>query len=230
VYQPVLVLSFALGISLLATAVIAAAGLVRTKRLRALIFLTLGAVIAVAGCAIAKASLRFNFTPSISLGVYRVTQVSDDGVQVGMLVVVCVPYRTAALARHRGYVSTGQCPAHAEPLLKAVVAVDGDEVAVTVRGIAVNGCLLPHSKPLPLDLAGRPLSAWPQGRYNLHTDQLWLYASNDRSWDSRYWGPVRTADVIATASSLLTFVSAYAPERQAWLQCADPAAAHPRQP
>lgn len=38
----------------------------------------------------------------------------------------------------------------------------------------------------------RTLPAWPQGRYNLRADHLWLYASNDRSWDSRYCGPVRT--------------------------------------
>jgi hypothetical protein len=89
-------------------------------------------------------------------------------------------------------------------LLKMIVAAGGDDVIVSENGVSVNGCVLPHSRQLAVDVAGRKLSRWPQGRYRLRSDQLWLYAANDQSWDSRYWGPAAAADVTAGAVPLFT--------------------------
>jgi conjugative transfer signal peptidase TraF len=88
-------------------------------------------------------------------------------------------------------------------LLKVVAAVAGDVVAVSVNGVVVNGHPLPRSRPLSLDGAGRRLSRWPEGRYRLGLGQLWLYADNARSWDSRYWGPAALVHVKARAVPLL---------------------------
>lgn len=73
------------------------------------------------------------------------------------------------------------------------------------RKTSTNGCLLPESVPVPFDRAGRRLEPWPAGRYRLRRDQLWLFADNPRSWDSRYWGPGSTADIRALALPLLVF-------------------------
>ena len=91
-----------------------------------------------------------------------------------------------------------------ELLLKMIVAAGGDDVIVSGNGVSVNGCALPHSRQFAVDVAGRKLSRWPQGRYRLRSDQLWLYAANDQSWDSRYWGPAAAADVTAGAVPLFT--------------------------
>lgn len=70
-----------------------------------------------------------------------------NGVERGMFVAVCAPADAAKVGRHRGYLSTGPCSDDTELLLKAVAAVAGDEVTVSRRGLAVNGRLLPHSRP-----------------------------------------------------------------------------------
>jgi conjugative transfer signal peptidase TraF len=147
--------------------------------------------------------LRFNFTPSMPLGIYRLTPVPKSGVQRGMFVVVCAPLAAAELGRRRGYLGSGRCTAETEPLLKAVAAVAGDVVAVSANGVAVNGRPLPHSSSLSIDAAGRPLSPLPHEHFELRRGELWLYAANDRSWDSRYWGPAQTTEVRAGALPLL---------------------------
>jgi len=129
--------------------------------------------------------------------------VPKSGVQRGTFVAVCAPLGAADLGRRRGYLAAGPCPADTELLLKVVAAVAGDVVAVSANGVGVNGCPLPRSRPLSFDGAGRRLSPWPQGRYRLGLGQLWLYADNARSWDSRYWGPVPLVHVTARAVPLL---------------------------
>jgi conjugative transfer signal peptidase TraF len=205
--QLVLVLSFALASGLLGAAVIADSTSRRTQRLRALRLCLVIAVVVVIAHTIVALDLRFNFTPSMPLGIYRLAPVSGSGVKPGMFVAACVPLVAAELGRHRGYLATGPCPADSELLLKTVAAIAGDEVAISVSGVAVHRRLLPHSRPLPLDAAGRRLLPWPQGHYQLRRGQLWFYAPNNRSWDSRYWGPASPAAVAARAIPLLTFFS-----------------------
>ena len=175
----------------------------KTHRLRIRRLCIFVGVIVLIVYAIAAIDLHFNFTPSMPLGIYRLTPIPKGGIQRGMFVVVCAPLVAAELGRRRGYLAAGRCLTETEPLLKVVAAVAGDAVAVSADGVAVNGCLSPHSRALSHDAAGRPLSPWPQGHFQLRGGQLWLYADNDRSWDSRYWGPAQTADVRARALPLL---------------------------
>ena len=120
-----------------------------------------------------------------------------------MVVAVCAPDDAADLGRRRGYLSAGSCPRDTEPLLKIVAGVPGDDVVVSAEGVAVNGCALPNSAPLAFDQSDRRMSVWPSGPYRLRPNQLWLYASNPRSWDSRYWGPGGVAGIVARAVPLL---------------------------
>ena len=147
--------------------------------------------------------LRFNFTSSMPLGIYRLMPALANGeFPRGTLVAACAPRIAAELGRRRGYLAAGRCAAGTELLLKTIVAVSGDDVAISGNGVSVNECVLPHSRHLAFDAAGRALSRWPDGRYRLRRDQLWLYAANDRSWDSRYWGPVAVSDVTARVTPL----------------------------
>lgn len=149
--------------------------------------------------------LRFNFTASMPFGIYELVPVPKSAIQRGMLVAVCAPLDAAELGRRRRYLASGPCPDDTELLLKTVAAVAGDYVEDSARGVTVDGCLLPHSWPLSYDTARRRLLTWPEAHYyRLRRGQLWLYADNDRSWDSRYWGPAAASDVSARAALLLS--------------------------
>lgn len=202
--QPVLVLSFALALGVLGAALIARSSSVNTQRRRIVRILVYSATAVSIGYVIVTLHLRFNFTSSMAVGVYRLVPLPKNGVRRGMMVAACPPPDAAELSRRRGYLASGPCPYGTELLLKAVVATSGDEVVLSREGVAINGCLLPNSRPLSHDAAGRRLLSWPHEHSLLTQGQLWLYADNVRSWDSRYWGPVPVADIVAKALPVLT--------------------------
>jgi conjugative transfer signal peptidase TraF len=137
------------------------------------------------------AGVRINASPSLPVGLYLVTVHSDAN-----LVEFCPAGNLAELALARRYRDAGSCPDGGAPLLKPVVARAGDVVELSPAGIAVNGRLLPHTEPLARDTKNRPLSPWPIGRYTVGPDSIWVASSyNARSFDSRYFGPVKLAYV-----------------------------------
>ena len=98
----------------------------------------------------------------------------------------------------------GVCPDGAAPLLKPVVGRAADEIVLSPAGITVNGKLLPHTAPLAQDSAGRPLMHWPFGHYRTAPGTLWVASSyNQRSYDSRYLGPIPQRAVRARLGILL---------------------------
>ncbi len=208
--QPTLVLAFALSFGLASAAAVASSAFIKARIPRVL---HIGACVAgmiFLGSVLANLDLRLNFTPSMPLGIYMLTPVSPTGkLPRGAFVAACVPHIAAELGRRRGYLAAGPCPTDAEMLLKIIVAAGGDDVVISANGVSINGCALPHSRQLAVDVAGRKLSRWPEGRYRLRSDQLWLYAANDRSWDSRYWGPVAATDVTATLVPVFTVPLAF---------------------
>jgi conjugative transfer signal peptidase TraF len=205
VSQPVLVLSFALAFGVFGAALVAPSSPVKTQaRCIARIFVY-AAIAVFVGYVITALHLRFNVTSSMAVGIYRLVPLPKNGVRRGMLVAACAPPDAAELGRRRGYLASGPCASGTEPLLKVVVAAAGDEIGLSGAGVAVNGCLLPNSRPLSHDAAGRRLSSWPYKQFPLAQRQLWLYADNVRSWDSRYWGPVPVADIFAKVVPVLTF-------------------------
>jgi len=149
------------------------------------------------------AGLRINLTSSMPLGLYRVVVMNPRSARVGMLVAVCAPEKAAELARQRGYLLKGACAHETETLLKQVVGVGGDEVIVTMKGLVVDGRLLPNSAALVADHADHVLAAWPVGRQRVADGMLWVYANHRRSWDSRYWGPVPMSNVFAVMQPVL---------------------------
>jgi conjugative transfer signal peptidase TraF len=161
------------------------------------------AALLILGNLIAGAGLRLNASASIPPGIYRFTGISPHEIRRGMLVAVCAPSGAAQLGRRRGYVSSGECAENSEPLLKTVAAVAGDDIAISPSGVSVNGRLLRDSKPLAFDHAGRPLVSWPPGHFRTSRGAIWLHADHERSWDSRYWGPVPARNVLAKAVPVL---------------------------
>jgi conjugative transfer signal peptidase TraF len=202
--QPTIVLVIA---ALFGTACAAAGSCAADERnthlLRTIRFAVVVAVIGTLVAVILIVGLRFNFTSSMPLGVYHLAKVSPTAVYREMIVAVCAPASAVELGRHRGYLSAGSCSGESEPLLKTVAAVAGDTVTVTTNGIDVNGKLLLNSKPLSLDSSGRPLMPWPSGRYQISPGSIWLYANDERSWDSRYFGPTPVRNVVGAVAPVL---------------------------
>jgi conjugative transfer signal peptidase TraF len=200
--QPILTATLALAIAVIFTAAIAIAALATETVSRAARLIGVVVVTAFAVVALQRANLRVNFTGSVPIGIYLLLPLQPYGVKRGMLVAACAPLRAAEIGRQRDYLAPGPCADRTELLLKFVVAIAGDEVDVSSAGVTVNGCLLARSHAPVRDRSGRRLRAWPRGRYLLGPNQVWLYAPVDRSWDSRYWGPVAAADIQAEATPL----------------------------
>jgi conjugative transfer signal peptidase TraF len=204
VSQPVMVLSFALAFGAFSAALVAPSSPVKTQARCIVRIFVCAAIAAFIGYVITALHLRFNVTSSMAVGIYRLVPLPKNGARRGMLVAACAPPDAAQLGRRRGYLASGPCASDTEPLLKVVVAAAGDEIALSGAGVAVNGCLLPNSLPLSHDAAGRRLSSWPYKQFPLTQGLVWLYADNVRSWDSRYWGPVPVADILAKVVPVLT--------------------------
>jgi conjugative transfer signal peptidase TraF len=147
--------------------------------------------------------IRVNDTASMPRGLWQVGA-GDEPLRSGEIVTVCLP-DTAPIreAAARGYLPAGSCPDGYEPLVKPVAAVAGDRVTVTPRGIAVDGRPVPHTAQLVRDSSGRPLRPVAPGVYPVIPGQVWLLSGHDpRSFDSRYFGPIPTANVHGVARPL----------------------------
>ena len=89
------------------------------------------------------AGFRFNFTPSMSKGIY-VMQPAAERPQRGDLVTFCLESNNpfTAVARERDYIGSGTCPSGLKPFLKTLAGLPGDQVEVSPDGIILNGSYL----------------------------------------------------------------------------------------
>jgi conjugative transfer signal peptidase TraF len=157
------------------------------------------AAVLVVGVSAYAAGLRVNHTPSMPMGLW----IDRPGgpYRAGDIVTAC----PALTESQKVYLHPGNCPSGMEPVLKPVAASEGDLVAVTPSGIRVNGIELPNTAPLDHDGRGRPIAAYSSGVYQVKPGQVWLLVPHPDSFDSRYFGPVSSADVIARAIPVLTW-------------------------
>src|SRR2546422_9967538 len=146
--------------------------------------------------------LRVTLSGSMPIGLYRV---SSEPAARGAMVLACLPMEVAVVARSRGYVPRGTCPGATAPIGKVVLAMVGDSVEVTSEGLLVNGRPVRNTKPLAIDAAGRSLPRFPDGTYVVGQDEVWLYSSySKRSFDSRYFGPLRLSCILNRVLPLWT--------------------------
>jgi conjugative transfer signal peptidase TraF len=171
----------------------------RLRKSRHTVLLAIGVAIAVFQLG-GVFGLRINTSPSLPMGLYIITADADAN-----LVEFCPAEPFATLSIVRGYRDPGACRDGAAPLLKPVIARSGDVVEVSTRGISVNGALMPNTAPLATDTKGRPLEAWPYGRYIVSPGAIWVASSyHPRSFDSRYFGPLSTAAIRHRLKAFLT--------------------------
>lgn len=143
--------------------------------------------------------IRFNASDSLPTGFYRI-------VSNGQYVMFCLDGSAGKLGLARGYrEGSFACQDGGSPLMKEPVAGPGDEVQMGPEGITVNGHLLPNTAPREKDTQGRPLTPYPFGRY-VCDECVWTVSTyNPRSFDSRYFGPVKQSEIRARLNPLWLF-------------------------
>ncbi|HVT59610.1 MAG TPA: conjugative transfer signal peptidase TraF [Thermoanaerobaculia bacterium] len=151
--------------------------------------------------ALQLAGLRFNTSASLPRGVYLLCHRPPARLD---LVLACPPSWAARLALDRHYLPAGECPGGTQPLGKILLGLPGDLLDLSATGLSVNGSPIPRSVPLPTDTFGRPLRHHPYGHFLLARDQIWLFSPHPRSFDSRYFGPVRQTAIRGPLAPILT--------------------------
>ncbi len=147
--------------------------------------------------------IRLNTTPSIPVGVYRLT---DDPIVNGSYVYFCPPPAPVfELAKERGYISAGLCPGGYGHLMKKTLAVKGDVVAIGTNGVHVNGLLLPLSIPVLADGAGRPLPKFETSKVLGNDEFLPMADNNGSSFDGRYFGTINRTQIEGVIRPVLTW-------------------------
>jgi len=157
-------------------------------------------VIAGIGVAFQLGGIRVNASSSLPIGLYGIT--SDKSAR---LIEFCPMEPFSSMSASRGYRGKGNCPDGAEPLMKPVVAIAGDDVEVSPAGVTVNGRLLPNSAARQSDTHRRRLNHWAYGHHRVSPGTVWVISSfNQRSFDSRYFGPISVASIRSHLRPLLT--------------------------
>jgi len=148
----------------------------------------------------ASLDLRFNWTLSAPVGVYRELPGPS---RRGDLALLCLPSNIERLGRARSYLSSGSCGSGSSPVLKQVVALPGDEVEVRQDFFAVNGRMLDRSELRDVDSLGRPLAHVPLGYRKVPDGEAWVLGIHrERSWDSRYFGPIPIESIVGRVEPL----------------------------
>lgn len=124
--------------------------------------------------------LIWNASPSVPLGLYRIAQGFP---RLDDLVLVQLTVPMARLADRRGYLPRSAY------FLKPVAAVAGDRVCRFGTHVFVRGRRA--ALALAKDSIGRHMPAW-HGCRTLQSGELFVLAEDPASFDSRYFGPVRT--------------------------------------
>jgi conjugative transfer signal peptidase TraF len=149
-------------------------------------------LLAVAGVALVVLSVAllpmplvvWNASASVPVGLY----VRASGtIRRGDIALVRTPDAAVMLAAERGYLPVGV------PLVKHVAAVADDDVCVLKLAVSVNGN--PVANQLKADHAGRTLPRW-NGCRRLNQGEYFLLADTPDSFDSRYFGPVPSVNII----------------------------------
>lgn len=135
------------------------------------------------------AGLRVNTTRSIPVGLYLTRAMP---IALGDYVIFCPPQNALfAVAKKRGYIGAGFCAGGTGQMMKRVVALEGDYVAISSDGVFVNGHRLPLSAPYSSDAYRRALPNLSGLRLRLAQDDVLLMSDlSAKSFDGRYFGPI----------------------------------------
>jgi conjugative transfer signal peptidase TraF len=162
-----------------------------------LMLCTLIGVIAAVAPAVFRPAVRivYNASSSAPLGWYRIQRAAS--LRVDDYVLATLPAAAAALAAQRGYLPAGV------PIVKRVSAMAGQHVCAHEDALMIDG--KPSGRILRSDRQGHPLPAWQLCRILVSGELFLLSTTNPASFDSRYFGPIRSSAVLGQAVPLWTW-------------------------
>jgi conjugative transfer signal peptidase TraF len=133
-----------------------------------------------------------NVTPSMPKGIY----LRDTGsIHRSDIVALCLeePYKTLGLKKF--YIGKGHRCQGADPLIKEVIAIPGDDVVLTDQFIRVNKTIYLYPT-FYADSLHRKLAVYPRGKYS-HVQGYWVIGTHSPySWDSRYFGEIHAHQIL----------------------------------
>jgi type IV secretory pathway protease TraF len=166
-------------------------------RIRALTTLSVAPAVLLIGLGAAATTLKpapllINESPSLPRGVYR--HRPSAAPDLSALVALRQPDAVQPYLARRGM-------PEAVRLIKRVAATGGDVVCSDGRRLGVPGRVVAVR---PRDRAGQPLPVW-RGCRRLAADERLLLGDTATSLDSRYFGPVTTAQIEGVYTAVLTW-------------------------
>lgn len=136
--------------------------------------------------------LLWNDSASMAVGLYSVSAPAFP--RVGDIVIAWAPPPARRLAAVRHYLPFGV------PLVKRVAARSGDRVCAVHDRILIDGRTVARRRAH--DPSGRPMPWW-SGCSDLRPGELFLLSARGAdSFDGRYFGPTRAAELVGRARLL----------------------------
>lgn len=136
--------------------------------------------------------LIWNASPSVPIGLYWVKY---DTPKLGDIVLVGLTEQFKTLADERGYLPK------TVPALKCIRAVSGDAICRLNRKILINGKVVSIAQLN--DFRGLKLPDW-QGCKTLKPDEVFLLTDHPKSFDGRYFGPIKRGFILGIAVPVWT--------------------------
>ena len=173
------------------------------KHGRLWLWLTVGGFVVVIGVSAALGA-RINTTKSFPLGLYWT---AEGAPSKGALVIFCPPpTRVFSEAKERGYIGAGFCPGGYGYMIKKVLAAKGDRVAITEKGVAVNGDLIANTQLYVADKSGRPMLHYQSNHYTVEASEVLLLSDHSpTSFDGRYFGPIQQTQIRSVIRPIFTW-------------------------
>ncbi len=148
---------------------------------------------------------RYNVSDSYPTGLYKLMDARRD-YQREDLVLFCPPNNNAmTLALARGYLHMGTCEGGFTPVIKKIMALEGDAVSFEHHLVHINGHSAPSATVLSEDSLGRPL---PQlGPFTVQTNEYFMMSDHRPvdSFDSRYYGPITQSHLLGLIEPVFTW-------------------------
>ena len=144
---------------------------------------------------------RFNFSPSMPIGVWKTDSTKkEDSILKGKVVLTCLPHHSDVynlVLKHK-LLPKGSCDDGTAPLLKPIAATKGDIVIINNHCILVNDQVIINSTALEPNKFKANLPLLREGKYIVNEDEVWLISKHHtHSLDSRYFGAIGKEDIIA---------------------------------
>jgi conjugative transfer signal peptidase TraF len=143
-----------------------------------------------------RMGLRINTSPSMPIGLWSIGPVRFPLAR-GMIISFCPPTVARPASTSSNHLP---CPNGLAPFLKPIVALPGDGVSVSDQGVAVNGRRIERTERIGDVLTPRIAV----GEYRVPAGHVWVVSNHHpRSFDSRYFGPVKVSVILGLAKPVL---------------------------